>query len=410
MKRNLTSIYRILTHTIYYGFFILSILLFIMLVNNTIKLKRVSDSLVLVTADYRQAEEDAFLFNTASDYLTNQAHYFVAGHNIKNLRNYFNEVNHTKRREGTLRRANENKNIEYSNLIEQMMSISKELEQTEIYAFKLTCTALGYKDNDTPSEILQVTLTREDEQLSRHDKLVKAQVLVFGTDYQLKKLRMKSNLKHFYDLILEVLSTKTQTSLSEIRQRSLAQAIHIVLLFFSVTFFFVLTKILQTRQHILIRENRTDPLTGVFNRKAYNKRIAKLSKQETPVFFAMIDLDYFKLINDKYGHESGDLVLKRVASVIKSHFREQDALYRVGGDEFILIIEDSAKENGNIIISKFDEINKILKVPADNCPKCSLSCGISWSENGYTDQIVKQADIALYQAKDDGRGCAKLFI
>ncbi|MDY0131435.1 MAG: GGDEF domain-containing protein [Desulforegulaceae bacterium] len=142
----------------------------------------------------------------------------------------------------------------------------------------------------------------------------------------------------------------------------------------------------------------TDPLTGLFNRRAYTKQINSsldaLRMQNKVFCLLYLDLDHFKIINDTYGHSFGDKVLKSMAMNMTNSIREKtDLAFRIGGDEFAIII--FSNENAALRISK-----KIME---------GIQQGISI---GYTkaskkdtpETITKRADMALYFSKDQGRG------
>ena len=102
----------------------------------------------------------------------------------------------------------------------------------------------------------------------------------------------------------------------------------------------------------------------------------------------------------------GDKVLKKVAEFLKESFRSTDYPARIGGDEFAVILSDVTPEQKNIIAEKIREMNRLLTHPSDDLPVVSLSVGGAFSDNGFSDQLYKKADLALYDVKDHGRcGC-----
>ena len=120
----------------------------------------------------------------------------------------------------------------------------------------------------------------------------------------------------------------------------------------------------------------------------------------------MIDLDNFKQINDGYGHQVGDSILQKVANLLSENFRSTDFPARIGGDEFAVIVTDFSENMKSVILNKIEMINMVLKNPDDGLPKISLSVGAAFSENGFSDELYKNADIALYEVKEKGRcGC-----
>ena len=125
-----------------------------------------------------------------------------------------------------------------------------------------------------------------------------------------------------------------------------------------------------------------------------------------PLAFLIIDVDKFKLINDCYGHEIGDQILKKVAKHLSDTFRAQDYVARIGGDEFAVIMTNSTRELQPVIQNKVESMNQFLKKPDDGLPPISLSIGIAFSDKGFPEELYRQADRALYQVKENGRcGC-----
>ncbi len=153
-----------------------------------------------------------------------------------------------------------------------------------------------------------------------------------------------------------------------------------------------------------------DPLTNLPNRlllKArLNKSIEKCNdlKQRLAVFF--VDIDNFKIINDTYGHSIGDKIINLVAQRLQKNIRKNDTISRIGGDEFIIVIEDILEEKdikkiASKIISDFNEPIKLEEYLFDT----TISMGISiFPNNGLTvEDLIKQADTAMYIAKNSGR-------
>ena len=122
----------------------------------------------------------------------------------------------------------------------------------------------------------------------------------------------------------------------------------------------------------------------------------------------LIDVDYFKSVNDTYGHAVGDRVLKRVAEILKNSFRSVDILCRIGGDEFAVVMTRVSSAMGPLVLNKINHANDLLQHPKDDLPPVSLSVGVAFSdrENPQGD-IFTDADSALYRVKEAGRkGCA----
>jgi diguanylate cyclase (GGDEF)-like protein/PAS domain S-box-containing protein len=151
---------------------------------------------------------------------------------------------------------------------------------------------------------------------------------------------------------------------------------------------------------------RTDSLTGCNNRRygleMLDRQIKLSHRSKSPLLLAFLDIDGFKAINDTFGHEEGDKVLKEVVKLLKSTLREIDIICRMGGDEFLLIFPDSSLQDASLIKERFDknlvQLNQTLKKPY----KIALSIGLS-EYNPDTplpmDELIRIADKKMYEEK-----------
>ena len=159
----------------------------------------------------------------------------------------------------------------------------------------------------------------------------------------------------------------------------------------------ILTEVLQ-------KSNMIDGLTGLYNRKYLDNFMDNEAKEYDSFAIAMIDIDYFKKVNDTYGHNVGDTVLKSLANVFKNSIGIEDIAFRFGGEEFIIFMPDCSKAKDTIIKLKDNFENTKYEVNGNIFNK-TLSAGISYYKTD-SDQIwhvIKNADIALYEAKNSGR-------
>ena len=153
----------------------------------------------------------------------------------------------------------------------------------------------------------------------------------------------------------------------------------------------------------------TDELTGLCNRRHFLRMAAQALESLTPTRqhgLALIDLDYFKSINDRYGHAAGDRVLQAFASVASGCLRDGDMIARYGGEEFVLLIPDTEAE-------AFQACCERLRVAFSECKpvnvkvsNLSLSVGMTLvTLHDNLDEALHRADQALYHAKRSGRNC-----
>ena len=157
----------------------------------------------------------------------------------------------------------------------------------------------------------------------------------------------------------------------------------------------------------------TDTLTGLMNRRGMDKLLAQLVDGHESFAVMHIDLDFFKAVNDTYGHAAGDHVLQKAAEIMEKEVRKSDVVARVGGDEFVLLIREAADRS--ILAQIAERIIAKLKQPIQfdgNQCRISGSAGIVHAEDyeqKNADQMLGDADAALYAAKRDGRGRYAFF-
>lgn len=155
----------------------------------------------------------------------------------------------------------------------------------------------------------------------------------------------------------------------------------------------------------------TDMLTGLPNRRAIeewaNKQLRGAKRHRFPIWVVLGDLDSFKEINDTFGHEAGDIVLRTFADTLRRLTRISDMCGRLGGDEFLVVISHVSATNIDVAINRFRELFASLSFPfAGQSVNISATFGIAGSESGNIqdfDALVRKADEMLYEAKRAGR-------
>ncbi|PHS20100.1 MAG: diguanylate cyclase [Kangiella sp.] len=159
-----------------------------------------------------------------------------------------------------------------------------------------------------------------------------------------------------------------------------------------------------------------DALTGLFNRHFFETELdqftATAARGNGPHTLLYIDLDHFKIINDTVGHHHGDVVLKNIASLIKTGLRHSDVLCRIGGDEFALLLPNTDRDLALMIAGNIcQSLVNYRCLVGDQVFKVSCSIGISEinGESSIPKEHMKQADIALYAAKKEGRNIAHVY-
>ncbi|WP_372378613.1 diguanylate cyclase [Vibrio natriegens] len=147
----------------------------------------------------------------------------------------------------------------------------------------------------------------------------------------------------------------------------------------------------------------TDAMTGLLNRRGLDKAVESLREQNTPFSVLALDVDYFKKVNDTFGHDAGDALLKSVASLIQDQARKGDVVCRSGGEEFIVFLTKTDLDQAFMVAERVRK--SIESHEFDTVGNVTISVGISrWDgTNEPINAVLKNADDALYQAKHNGR-------
>jgi diguanylate cyclase (GGDEF)-like protein len=147
----------------------------------------------------------------------------------------------------------------------------------------------------------------------------------------------------------------------------------------------------------------TDTLTGLLNRRSFSEQVSAVPVHLYPVAMAMADLDHFKVLNDTYGHETGDRALRLFARVLRDSLRSSDVASRYGGEEFAIAFPDCSSMDAtralDAVLAQLD-----AAITVGGLPKFTVSFGITESQPGeQLDAVLRRADEALLQAKREGR-------
>ena len=174
---------------------------------------------------------------------------------------------------------------------------------------------------------------------------------------------------------------------------------------------------LSVKNTQLFKDSHNDELTHLYNRRHLNDYIEQIKKNalndNNQYVIAMLDIDYFKKVNDRYGHDAGDEVLIKMAKILNHNIRESDLAVRWGGEEFILLLSFKHQSNHLQILER-------IRLDIENSPittqagviSITASMGVSQPQNATTlthhwEVLQKRVDQALYLAKTSGRNCVK---
>jgi len=165
----------------------------------------------------------------------------------------------------------------------------------------------------------------------------------------------------------------------------------------------------------LRQQSIIDPLTQLYNRRyldeVLKRELARSSRSGAPLSVLVLDLDHFKRINDTYGHEGGDAILRQVASALRENIRSGDVACRMGGEEMIVLLPECDTENAyvradalRLVIAAGDVLHNGQRIGA------TASIGVaSYPAHGHNTQtLIHAADLALYEAKHEGRNCVRV--
>ncbi|MSP89859.1 MAG: sensor domain-containing diguanylate cyclase [Alphaproteobacteria bacterium] len=165
----------------------------------------------------------------------------------------------------------------------------------------------------------------------------------------------------------------------------------------------------------LYRLATTDSLTDALNRRAFleivKKDIVRAKRYQRPLSVLLLDIDHFKDINDKFGHATGDAVLKALVATARSSLRVQDVLGQVGGEEFVILLPETPAVNALVLANRLREGLGSIRIEVDAASvRFTVSIGITGClyANDTVDDALKRAELALYAAKDAGRNRVEL--
>lgn len=194
------------------------------------------------------------------------------------------------------------------------------------------------------------------------------------------------------------------------------QLVSLSLLLIATIAFIYYRAVRMLREHRLMEEKlnflaNTDPLTQLCNRRRFMERldgeISRFLRYSHPASLLIFDIDHFKKINDTYGHQTGDDVLRELAQSCKAVLRDNDLVGRYGGEEFIVFLPETDREHAMQVAEKLRTTVEEFSLPhSDTRLSVTISVGVAPFPRSATltkDEIIRQADAALYEAKNSGR-------
>lgn len=403
------------------------------------------------TTQYLTCEKSAQKLQEGSDTLTEQVRLFVMTGQTKYLDGYFTEANVTKNREKAIKELN--KYFAGTHLLdnlEKALDQSQFLMESEIYAMKLAADAFQIDDNALPAELTSITLTSEDLRLDTPDKLKKARTMVSDNNYENLKTQITDNVNLCMNELVDLTHSRQEKASAVFERLYWAQELgcFLLLLFLLInsamirklivrplicynkhiakdelippsgatelqalaeTYNNVFQENLET-QKLIRHEAEHDALTDLLNRGSFDKLLLLYHKGQMPFALILADIDDFKSFNDTYGHAVGDEVIKRVAYQLKSSFRSTDYIFRIGGDEFAIIMVEVPSSLKPTVKEKLCILKENLLQTENSLPPVTLSIGVAFSDQETPAQtLFEAADEALYYTKNHGKNGGSFY-
>jgi diguanylate cyclase len=298
-------------------------------------------------------------------------------------------------------------------LTESVASISNTLKQlnqekSELENFIANVT-------EQLGDLTRVVTEDREEQMSGHRQAISLQILMKEGMEQISDnvdaaediSQWKSEIAKNIDLIKEgvedfVGQDKVRNEAVEVRSDSLVTKIKQM----EIETELLQQKLVENREKLLY-----DTLTGVRSRLAYDEQIeqemARWERYSSSFSYAILDIDHFKNINDKYGHSAGDNVLKIIANMMSQQIRKSDFIFRIGGEEFVLLLTNTDVSQAGVLVEKLRKAVKAREFSFNQeRVTLSLSAGLTETWDGDSvKSIYERADAALYRAKNSGRDC-----
>ena len=421
---------------------VILVILFVLLsIYGTRNFQMLEDS----TDQYLTCERAALKLQRGSDILTEQVRLYVMTGQKKYLDGYFEEANVTKHRETAITDLKESFDSAPILLnLEAALKDSRELMEQEYYAMRLAAAGFGVSQKSLPEEVKAVTLTEEDQALSSEEKLTKARSLVSDDAYQTSKEKISGKAERCMKELAETTKNQQSKAASEFKNLCILLEIGVLLLVafligssvavralivnplgsynrsieqdktvpvigaaelqtLAVTYNRIFEENLET-QKLIRHEAEHDALTDLLNRSSFDKALALYSQGSMNFALILVDVDRFKSVNDTYGHAVGDEILRRVAKRLKESFRSTDYVFRIGGDEFAVLMMDVSEAFRHTVEEKLASLKKGLVCPEEGLPEITLSIGVAFSDRKDPgESIFKDGDQALYYVKKHGK-------
>ena len=415
-------------------------------------IKRIYDKYDEMMDSYQFVEvqrEAADSFQEASDYLTEQSRRFVVSGDIKNAENYFEEKDVVKRREAAVEMIGNSHTLDLeSNLLINAMELSESLAKQEIHAMKLAAKAMELDETLLPAGMVSCELTQEELSLDSDKQQNLAIQLLYNSEYDDYKDRIVWNTNNAITLIKDESGARYRENEADLIFVLNIATLLIFIMFILLMLIFIFNTLLVVRpakkfvalldkkeklpeiggyefrkfarryndiyrsnkknRELLREQGEIDDLTGTLKVGTLELVRHNLTRNNEPLGIMMIDIDNFRSIKEASGYDMADRVVAKVAKLFTTSFKSSDYIIRTSQDEFEVFLLRMQQKDSEMLLERVDEINKKLKDSTDGVVEASVSVGVSFSENGYTVEAERKADMALNSVKENGRGTCKI--
>ena len=359
-----------------------------------------------------------------SNDLTELARLFVVNQDERFALAYIEEIetnrSQTKALED-LRQVCSDKDVALQRL-EIAISQAESLISMELYDIRLGYEIIGKNEFEIPEILRKIELKSSDKALSKEKLQEEALKNIFGNGYLIYRMRVNENCL----ITVKAISDEIKKELDENSEKLGKNIDYLRILIFALLIINALStiglrefssvqksyskiyEIGEKRTRVLLKRAENDALTGILNRRAYDQICKSSAEQKMSIALLLIDMDNFKSINDTFGHTGGDTALKALASILKDTFRNGDYVARIGGDEFAAILTDFKPEGFKVVTEKINYVNERLS-QIKGIEGASVSVGMAYSPSGYSEDLYKKADKALYAVKEAGKKGSRIY-
>lgn len=426
---------------VYVWLIVIAIIVFVLTMISAYFLASTFYSMSDASNEHIKLENAALELMEASDCLTENAQRFAVKGDRYFLDEYFNEAFKNSRREKAIETMSAAPKSRSALLkLQNAMDASVNLMNREYYSMCLVINAMGY--TEYPDILKSIQLTKDDAALTKERKMDLALEMLLDDEYYAQKELIRSNMKESLHELETLAQNEETEALNHLHKELMIVGIMSIIQTLVILFMTALTSHLGIRpvlkavdkikadapipeiganefRYLARTYNKMysiykvsleclnfkashDQLTGAYNRSGYDLLLSTVDINSTHMI--LFDVDNFKNINDTYGHETGDQILKKVVHTLKRNFRNDDYICRIGGDEFVVFMSHSDKTMKDLIASKIERINHQLMDVSDGLPKISVSVGIVHGED-VTDssKMFEKADEAMYRSKHNGK-------